>query len=461
MELRVGSAKVDITPPLSIPYLSYVPRQGRFRGVHDPLYARAVVLDNGHTTLAILSADSLGFGNQILGENRHFTAEVRQKTRERTGIEPHHVMLACTHAHATPETMGITRLLDVPGTAAWLEVLMEQLVSAVEMAAANRTPARLKRGAGQLDSISRNRRVGALSIAEQIAQELLDTQVGVLFCEGLGNSASCALVNFACHPVAVQAQPFVSAGYPGITTSLIEQVVEGCQTCLFLQGAAGNINPVRGDTGGVSDVRRYGMGLAGEVLKLIAALQSPEAMVTEPVLMAMTETLPLLARPLPDAAPIEEAYKQAIRSLEKATTEQERGSALRHASRYAELLHFIQHATDSVEAEVQVMRIGDVALVATPGEMFVQLGLAIKRRSIAPNTFVVTLANGSIGYLLNPGGFAEGGYEAQPGPWTKVSEEAGQMLVEKAIEMTHTLWADEVCKVDQKHPDASNEGASS
>ena len=49
MELHVGSAKVNITPPLSIPYLGYAPRQGRFCGIHDHLYARAIVLDNGHT----------------------------------------------------------------------------------------------------------------------------------------------------------------------------------------------------------------------------------------------------------------------------------------------------------------------------------------------------------------------------------------------------------------------------
>jgi len=89
------------------------------------------------------------------------------------------------------------------------------------------------------------------------------------------------------------------------------------------------------------------------------------------------------------------------------------------------------------------MRIGDLALTATPGEMFVQLGLEIKRRSAAPNTFVVERVNGWIGYLLNPGGFAEGGYESLPGPWTKVSEEAGRMLVDKSVEIAKILWQGE------------------
>ena len=135
MKLLAGSAKVNITPPLSIPYLGYVPRQGKFRGVHDPLFARALVLDNSEMKLAIISADSLGYGNEILGAGRNFTAEVRERISDQAGIDPNNIMLASIHAHSTPETLGITRLSDVPEAVPWLEVLMDQLASAVEMAA--------------------------------------------------------------------------------------------------------------------------------------------------------------------------------------------------------------------------------------------------------------------------------------------------------------------------------------
>ena len=440
MELRAGSVKVNITPPLSIPYLGYVPRQGRFRGVHDPLLARALVLDNDETKLAIISADSLGYGNEILGTGRNFTAEVRHRIADRTDIEPHNVMLASTHAHSTPETLGITRLSDVPEAVPWLEVLMDQLASAVEMASANLMPARLKMGTGQVKEIAHNRRVRDLSVEEQIAQGLVDPQVGILLCEGLGNNESFIVVNFACHPVTVQVQPLVSADYPGVATDLVERIVHGCQNCLFFQGAAGNINPMRDDTRDFADVERYGMILAGEVLKIAGFLQAPDTPVMEPDLAAISEVLRLPVRDLPDPEPIRESYEQTMKALESARTDQERYRALQTAREYKESLDFIEHGTEPIPAEVQVLRIGDLALASTPGEMFVQLGLEIKRRSIAPHTFVVELANGWIGYLLNPGGFEEGGYEALPGPWTKVSEDAGQMLVDKAIELTGSLW---------------------
>jgi hypothetical protein len=240
--------------------------------------------------------------------------------------------------------------------------------------------------------------------------------------------------------VTVQVQPLVSAGYPGVTTDLVERIVDGCQNCLFLQGAAGNINPIRDDTRDFDDVKRYGMILAGEVLKVVGSLQSPGTPAMSPNLAAMTETLHLPVRDLPDPKPIRETYEQAMKALENAKTEEGRYKSLQKAREYKESLDFIEHGTEPIPAEVQVMRIGDLALGATPGEMFVQLGLEIKRRSAAPHTFAVELANGWIGYLLNPGGFAEGGYEALPGPWTKVSEEAGQMLVDKVIEIIGILW---------------------
>jgi hypothetical protein len=279
-----------------------------------------------------------------------------------------------------------------------------------------------------------------MSVEEQIVQGLVDPQVGVLLCECVDGGESHILLNFTCHPVTVQVQPLVSADYPGVATNLVEQTVEGCHNCLFLQGAAGNINPMRDDTRDFSDVKLYGMILAGEVMKIVGSLQAPDAPVMGPILAAASEDLRLPVRDLPDSEPIRTACEEALRNVENATTDQERFAASRMVVGHREALALVERGTDPVPAEVQVLRIGDLALASTPGEMFVQLGLEIKRRSTAPYTFVVELANGWVGYLLDSGGFEAGGYEASVGPWTQVSEDGGRMLVDAAVKLTGGLW---------------------
>ena len=118
MLVNVGSARVDITPPLTIPHLGYVPRQGKFKGVHDALYARALVFNNGESKSALVSADSIGFNNELLGPGRNFTAEVRHRIQQQTGIASNNVMLASTHAHSAPETTGI--MLSHGSKCSWL-----------------------------------------------------------------------------------------------------------------------------------------------------------------------------------------------------------------------------------------------------------------------------------------------------------------------------------------------------
>ena len=152
--IRVGSATFDITPPLSIPHLGSVPRQGRFTGVADPLQARAFVFEGEDgRRAALLAVDSIGFGNGILGPGRHFTDEVRARVAERAGLEPGALMLASTHAHSTPETLGITRLLDEP-RAPWLEPA-GSLASAVDIRQTGHCSPAVKVGRGEVRGVRR------------------------------------------------------------------------------------------------------------------------------------------------------------------------------------------------------------------------------------------------------------------------------------------------------------------
>jgi len=439
--MNIGNAKIDITPPLTIPHLAYVPRQGKFKGVHDPLYARAFAFDSGDAKIALISADSIGFSNELLGPGRDFTQEVRERIQKQTGIPGINVMLATTHAHSTPETTNITHLLDVPEAAAWLEVLMDQLASAVEIAAANMTEMRIKVGIGEARGVAKNRRQRDLSIDQQRERDYLDESMGLLLCESPDGQVSDVLINFACHPVTVQVQPLVSADFPGVAARVVEDTLPGCENCMFLQGSAGDINPLRGDTRDFRDVELYGLALAGEAIKLAANLASPAIPAMENVkLGAASKTLMLPSRPLPDPAPFRAAYDEAMKEAEDAESEEAEKRALGKARSSREVLNRIERGSDDIPGEVQALRIGDLAVVGLPGEIFTRIGLEIKRKSRAPHTFVSETTNDWLGYFPSPGTYEEGGYEVSPGPWSITNEEGGKMIVKAALELIETLW---------------------
>ena len=93
-----------------------------------------------------------------------------------------------------------------------------------------------------------------------------------------------------------------------------------------------------------------------------------------------------------------------------------------------------------VRGEVQVIRLGDTALVGWPGEPFVELGLEIKRRAVAPASSVVGYANGYLGYFATPSAWDQGGYEVGNGPWARVGPAAGSVVIEKALGLIEELW---------------------
>ncbi|MGQ9555200.1 MAG: neutral/alkaline non-lysosomal ceramidase N-terminal domain-containing protein [Anaerolineae bacterium] len=442
-KMLVGSGQVDITPPLTIPYLAYHPRQDYFKGVHDPLYAKAIVFDNEEERVGVICADSIGFANHLLGPSRHFTDELRARVKRLCGLEPTGLMLAATHAHSTNETLGITRLLDVPAAAYWLDTLLDQLASAVVMACNDLQSCELKVGRGEVIGVGHNRRPAwsKLPIEGQIAQGRLDPQLQVLVCQNEEKNARQVLINFQTHPVTVQVQPLVSADYPGYATAMVQRNLSGCRACLFMQGAAGNINPLRDDTRDFRDVALYGTMVAGEALKLTGRLLGDDVPpMADHTLKAVYERVTIPPRPLPNREDVEAKLHEARERERQAADADAKWKAGREAQVLSEALDVIERYSRPQEAEVQVLRVGDLAIASTPGEMFTEWGLRIKKESVAPYTFVSELTNGWVGYLLNPGGFAEGGYETSPGTWTQTNEEGAAMLTETALSLIKRLW---------------------
>ncbi|NLC59301.1 MAG: hypothetical protein GX774_20880 [Armatimonadetes bacterium] len=428
--MLAGFGKVEITPPLCIPYLSFSPRQTPFAGVHDPLHARALVLTEGEVSLAMLAVEALGFSNDVLGPDRNFTQEVRERVARRTGIPPAQILLASSHIHSAPQTTNLARLLDFPEAGPWLETLMEQLVSAVALAHRSLRPAELRAGIGTAPGIAYNRR------RHLAADAPVDDSLAALWIRGEGWCG--CLTNFACHPVTVQVNPLVSADYVGAACHLVEEVLD-TEACLFLQGACGDLDPVRGTTD-FADVRRYGQMLGGQLLHLLARLDAPDWPPLAPGLAVHSRIVTLPGYQYPPEEPYAADVDRLTTALAEAgETERPGIAAALQVAR--DRLAMVRRGSVPVPAEVQALRLGDtVAVVSVPGELFCRLGLEIKRRSPAPITLVSGYTNGYEGYFPTAAAFSEGGYEPSVGPWCRVGPTAGELLVETAVSLLQELW---------------------
>jgi neutral ceramidase len=399
----VGAGRVEITPPLEAPYLSFAARHQAFSAVHDPLFARALVVSDGARRGAVISAEAIGFINTVLGEGRNFTAEVRAEVERRTGIPGQAVMLAAAHVHSSPDSIDIRPLRETPAGAGWLEALIGKIGAAAEAAQERVFEAALRVGQAEFPGFSRNRR----------GEDCLDNLVTALIFASPDEKRKIILVNYACHPVIVQAQDRVSADYVGVMTSRLEQAVPGLEACLFLQGACGDINPWIDDTRDFADVGRMGTALADKVMEILARL-SDEGRPGEPALFGhASERLELPSRHLPSA---EEAA-----ALASGDNRMWLGD---------ELSERLRETEKSYPAELQIMRLGNAVLAGIPGEPFCRLGKAIREMARPLTGIPVGYANGYVGYIVPPESWARGGYEVDPGPWSKVAPESHALILE-------------------------------
>jgi hypothetical protein len=132
MTLTAGHAAVIITPPVGTMMEGYSANTEGSRGVHDDLHARAIVIDDGSTAVALVSCD-------LIGVDRHLVAQARERAHETTGIPPEHILIAGTHTHQGPAG------LRSRGDEALMDVTARLVAGAIGAAHRARRPAVLKR----------------------------------------------------------------------------------------------------------------------------------------------------------------------------------------------------------------------------------------------------------------------------------------------------------------------------
>lgn len=427
-QLRAGAARVVITPPTGTPMAGYYhPRAST--GVHDDLHATALVLRQGKTTVALIACDLIHVPEPVV-------QAARKLIESETGIPALNILISATHAHTGPVIPGGASRLVFGGkeaelAQAYASGLPVKIAGAAKLAIESLQPARILAGAGSQPELTFNRRFhmtdgtvgwnpGKMNPKIVRPAGPIDPQVGVIAIDAASGAGLATIVNYALHLDTVGGLE-ISADYPFTLAHTIAAARSGLTA--FTLGCAGNLNhiDVKSDKPqkGHEEAARIGSALGKEVVRTLGSLA--------PVTAGLAVKSAVVELPLAEHRPDEVAWARQT----AATYGQPKPAPFLELVKAFRILDVEARAGQPLRAEVQAIRLGsDTAMVALPGEIFTELGLAIKARSPFKRTIVIELANGSAGYVPDRKSFEEGNYEAVS---ARCAAGSGERLVEAAV----------------------------
>jgi neutral ceramidase len=440
-DFKVGAASVDITPPLGTPMAGYYGDRAA-EGVHDPLYAQAIVLESGGKKVALVGLD-------LIATTFGIVAEARREIEESTEIKGADVMISATHAHTGPVLQGKGDPIRPfggknPLALKYGEDLPKKIAEAVRKAEKALVPARIAAAHGRETSICFNRRFhmtdgsvgwnpGKLNPKILKPAGPIDPDVAVVYFEAddAAKTPLATYVNYSVHLDNVGGMKF-SADLPATVRDLLGRFKGPDMVTLYSAGCCGDINHIdvkwATPQGGHPNAARMGVILSGEILRAWPRLE-PAA--SPGVLRVKTAKVKL---PLPEISDEDVAKaRDAVARLE----DKSKPVPFLEQVQAFKVLDVEARKGEPNEVEVQVVALGDrYAWVSLPGEIFVELGLEIKQDSPFEHTIIAELANGIIGYIPSRRAYAQGNYEVVS---ARCAEGSGEMLVDAAVEMLKEL----------------------
>jgi len=413
-ELRIGRGVVRVTPPPGMPMGgSYNIRLST--GVHDDLYCKALVLEKDGAKAGTVTCD-------LESVYRPTVEQAREIIGRTTGLRGDHVMITATHSHSGPE-MNPLILEGAQGETARISKdyhagLAAKIAEAVRLAEADLTPARAWAGRAEERSVSFNRRYvmkdgsvrmnpGQLNPDIVRSAGPIDPTLAAVYFDSPDGRPLATVANFALHVTTFGGSDF-SADYPGILARLLAEAKGVDMMTVFVQGCSGNINQVDVTT----KERQFGPAVAARTATILAADILKTYRTMHPVAVSkLTVRSRYVDLPVPHYSAAEAAKARAV--IEKSRQPGKDGPKfleLVEAFRVTNLAEF--HHGGPVHTEVQVIALGDeLAWVGLPGEVFTELGMALRTASPFPNTVVSELANNMLNYIPDYKAYPEGSYE--------------------------------------------------
>ena len=396
-ELLVGAAKTVITPDPLLPISGGMGAAAPASKKQGELTARAMVLKNGETTVAIVSVDLLGFPSVLCDR-------VRAKVPE---IPAEHILIGATHTHSAPDVYAFPDGNGGhTGDLKYIEFVCQQTAAAIRAAFKQLQPAALRIGTAKT-----TRRIAY----NYYAPDLYDRQMSVIQAVHSSGKAIATLVNFAVHPEVLGSEVgILSPDLVGPMCDRLEQDHGG--TAIFMNGAIGGmVTADNRDLERVRDARRaYWEDLRtwDECLRIGSAMADEANQILDHT--KLQQDPELTCATLKVVLPVESDVMWAV---------------VEHSP-----LNHSRNPDRTVTAQINLITLGDAHLLTIPGEAMPNIGLYLKRKMKGRHNLLLGLTNDAFGYILTEvdfNSFDRYDYVSA----TSLGEMTGEILIDKWREL--------------------------
>ena len=434
--LRVGFASTCITPPpgKDIPGLF---ERRLAEGVHDDLFARAVIIEDDASSVAFVQTDAIMISEEIV-------AEARKQASRSCGIPGKQCFIAATHTHSGGPVCGVLMSESDP---AYETFVAQQIAAAIAEASRRKRPALTGVGTAQADGVAFNRRFVMKDGLQRTHPGKMNPDivkpagpanptVTVLgFAEPDSLRPQGCIVHFACHATHMNGLLY-SADYLAWVVGVLQAAYGTGFGVVCLNGACGditqvdNLNP-RPLELGAHWCERTGRVVAGAALQALARIdynrEATLATRTVKVRAGIRKSTPaqcraartLLAHKAVTAEDVETIYARELLEVES-----------------------LRRKTPIRSLEIMGVRIADALFWGVPAEFFQTFAQQVQTASPFPHTCCVELANGCNGYICPKEAFKGGGYEVRTARSSLLEQDAGERIVAAAQKLCKRLYKD-------------------
>ena len=400
--LRAGIAKIDITPDIPVMLYGYSSRNSLSEGIHDRLYARAVVFENAGKKFVLISTDIGSYNDSIYNE-------IKKSFKEKLKLKDSELFIAAIHSHSAPGTSLNTKKIHI-NNVQYTQILKQKLLDVTGVAINNLKQVNTGTGVGY-SPVGSNRREMASDgsiILGRNPYGPTDKEVLVLKITDPDGKPVGAIFDYATHATSLGPDNMLISGdVLGISEQFVEQIIGKDFISQVFAGASGNIDPwyrilptFNTENGWIPETVLLGTLLGEEVVHVFNDIKTSGS---GGEMTSSIETIQCPRKKLDEK-------DDELPALDKQET---------------------------IPVTITAAHIGnDVAFISFNVEMLTEIGMAIKAGSPFKHTFIITHCNGSSGYLPLSALYKEGGYEINSTHFAIGSDE---IVIKKALRMLYDL----------------------